>query len=682
MRRHVSRWLRTARRHASGIVLLATLLLVGLLHAAGEVNVQLLGFAQGESLDVTSTELGRVASVDVALGEQVRAGQVVATLDTAEIDAKIDVAKAERAEIVAAVEAGRARLSTKVGDTLAELERDMADASAQLLRAQSLSTAVDGQRERLKKLVDSKQATLDALTKLDLQAAELTPLARSKRATMGLLQQQIADLRKRLADPTLETVDLSARIESVDARIRLLELRRADHVLRAGMAGKVSEVVRPRGDVVRPGEAVVRLVTSPGRVVACVPETAMLDTREGTRARMLAREVNAPVLTGRVIARSPVVRELPTRCRANLRVPSWGREIVIELPSGTETLVGQSYDVELGGTWALPDAIASAMASPIPGTTATAIEENASDLSREPQPLRVPAALRRVSRFEPSGIAPEPNGRGYLIVSDDTGLDSERLPLLFRMDRDGRLAEDPVPIEGIDEVTDLESLAVGSDGTVYALSSQSYSAHGKRPAARTVFMALVSDGDGYRVRAAVHLAELLDRAGAPALQKLGIGKSTKELDIEGLALRDGALYLGLKSPLDETGHALVWRLGHPGVLFDSSSLEAAGLELFGRVKLEAGSAPTAPAGGISELLWLPDGGLLIASTPSSQDAEQGAIYLVPSATSEGPWKAKQLGGFEHHKPEGLALSLRSSDQVVVVFDAGAREPYLLEMPWR
>ncbi|KYF84792.1 hypothetical protein BE17_05095 [Sorangium cellulosum] len=297
--------------------------------------------------------------------------------------------------------------------------------------------------------------------------------------------------------------------------------------------------------------------------------------------------------------------------------------------------------------------------------------------------MAVPAALRQRSRFEPSGVLPRPGEARYLVVSDDTGqkdADDEGVPWLFAMSAAGAVDPEPVPVTGVAELVDIESIAAGDGDDVYLLSSQGYSAKGKRKKARTALLRLRPEGRGFRADASVHLAELLDAASPAVLAGLGLPGGTRPLEIEGMAYRDGALYFGLKAPLDAQGNALVWKLDAPRALFESKRLDVARLELWARARLdvELDGAPT--PGGISDLCFLPDGSLAIASTPSTADGAAGALFHVlrPEA---GVLSPRLLRRFPGQKPEGISLSL-SPGNMIVVFDAGADEPSFLELPWQ
>src|SRR5262249_11711266 len=146
----------------------------------------------------------------------------------------------------------------------------------------------------------------------------------------------------------------------------------------------------------------------------------------------------------------------------------------------------------------------------------------------------------------------------------------------------------------------------------------------------------------------------------------------------------GALYLGLKAPLDARGEAMIWRIASPGALFDVSTngakkLDVMGMQLWAHVRVDVELEGTKVKGGISELMFEGRDALVIASTPSSAEGAAGALWRVEHARG-GELEARLVRRFPGRKPEGLTPSL-THGRLMVVFDAGSATPSFLELPW-
>jgi hypothetical protein len=195
-----------------------------------------------------------------------------------------------------------------------------------------------------------------------------------------------------------------------------------------------------------------------------------------------------------------------------------------------------------------------------------------------------------------------------------------------------------------------------------------------------VFARVVIDRAGARAEASVKLAEGIDAGGAELLATLGL-PDTRGLDLEGLtATATGGLLIGLKEPLDADEQAVIWQLARPGMLLASGDVTGAGLTRFGAAPVKITADGASRAGGISELLELPDGSLLIASTASGTEPASQDGTLWHARGRDGLANPRMLHSFPGLKPEGLALRPDGA-AIVIVFDTGAAPPQWMELPW-
>ena len=194
---------------------------------------------------------GTLSRIAVNLGDRVRTGQVVATLDRREIDAQVDAAVAAVAVAQAGLESAEATLAN------AELEHD---------RAQKLFDSGAIARQRLDAAVTSRRASAaqrDLATATVAQADAALRRAREvqRDATLtspinGVVVARNYDVGSLVGpgdQPVVILADLS--VMKLEAGVSELEAGR----LRAGMPARVSAQARP-GD------------TFDGRVAAIAPE--------------------------------------------------------------------------------------------------------------------------------------------------------------------------------------------------------------------------------------------------------------------------------------------------------------------------------------------------------------------------------------------------------------------------
>lgn len=688
------------------LCLVITLGAASYLHQGGEDRGQIVGFDQPAIEALAPTEIARVVSIEVGLDDEVAPGQIVARLDTSAIDAEIAVARAEAERLEAEARADQSLLAQELEVSVEDLQRELARRREEQVAATAEAKALGDEVSRVKQLVEDRLAVIDDLAKVGAQHAVAQALATEKPRTISLLSKQIqaAERRRQEAKTQAPAAAAKLRAELLVARrsIELLERRREGYALRSTHGGRVAGIDKQVGSVAAPGEPVVRVVSSHGTVVACVPERFALGLREGDAARLWIRGQSGDPLPGKIVALGPLVTELPMRCWLSPRQPMWGREVSVALDYPVNGLAGQAFDVVFR-----PERSARALAAPPPIAAGRGTAPSPAAVAPAPQqpaasalPMQVPAALVQRSRFEPSGILARPGEGRYLVISDDTGLDgtgSEGSPWLFAMSATGAVEPEPVAVDGVSELDDVEGIAAGDAGEVYLLSSQSHSRKGKRKPARTALLRLHPEGRGFRVDGEVHLAEMLD-ASPERAAALGLPEGTQALDIEGLAFQQGSLYLGLKAPLDTNGNAMLWRIASPGALFQGAQstaaragkgkertpgsgerLEDAGVSLWARARVDVIVAGRPTPGGISALLFLPDGSLAMASTPSTAEGDAGALWRVDNPQG-GALSPRLVQRFPGLKPEGIAPSL-SPGKLMIAFDTGAGTPYFQELPW-
>ncbi|MBL8946037.1 MAG: biotin/lipoyl-binding protein [Myxococcales bacterium] len=666
------------------------------------------GYVEGIAYDVTSLEPGRIAAIQVVPGQHVRAGEVIATLDSRALDAEIQSLEGERLKVEAELLAAASQSRLDVGQSSREIEEtvDSAEVARQTARAErSVSVAqlaaLDKQIDAVRELVEKRLADRRDLAALTVEQAGLRKQIQVADGLIRQLDAQAAAARARREGIPLDagiraTDPLRAELEVIRGMRALLDVRREALTLRAPGPGEVSAIYLRPGELVVEGSIVMTINGPAGQaghgpaiVYVCASEDQSAPVRVGEGVELSPPQGGTAVLTGHVDRLAPAVTLLPERCWKDPRMPLWGRGIYVMVADAVTLLPGQSFAISFTGelspraserpapavTQADPPSPTGVAVTPAPSTPRTRAAKG------EPTELAVPSALLAASRFEPSALVWSPARAQYLVASDDTGHENvdEHAPWLFAMGADGTIEPSPIRLRGLEKFSDLESIAAAPDGGVYLLASQSFSKKGKRSAARQVFAHVAVTAAGADVTAHVSLAKLLDRLDAQGLAALGLD-DTASLDIEGMtATREGGLLIGLKAPLDLEG-APIWHLAKPDALLAGGSPSDAGLTLWGHVPLRVRADGAEVAGGISELLELPDGRLLVATTASAGDpsTQDGALYVVDGRAAAGtPTLVRTFPG---QKAEGLAL-VAAGDAIAIVFDTGAATPLWMELRW-
>ncbi|MCB9539918.1 MAG: HlyD family efflux transporter periplasmic adaptor subunit [Myxococcales bacterium] len=600
---------------------------------------------------VGPAEAGRIVEVMVQPGDAVRAGQVLARLDTLDLDAETAIARAELATLAAQVAAETAALQAEVSknrlDTqsrLAEAQATLADARAEQAARKAELETLSNQLGRLEAVLRDGLAEVDRVTALRARQRALTEEAALRPQTMRAwrrLGDRMNDALSAIDDGAIgvRIRPLQSAVETQQRRIEALAARRARRTLRAPVDGHVEAVRHQAGDPVPAGAPIVTVVSSGRPLVRAYLNATLLRGVQPGRA-VQVRSADHGVTTEGVVERlGPAMVELPARLWPRPDAPRYGRPIYVRLTGDTTLLPGEVAEVTL-----LDVDAGGAQAAPAAG----------------PARLDVPAALGAISRFEPSGAVWLPERGRFLVVSDDTGLKgpTEHQPMVFLIDPAGRVDPTPLPIEGVGRLSDLEAVTRDPDGALWLLCSQSRSKKGKRSAKRQRLVRATLDGDRLRASGSVALFDALTASlDASAQAALGLGDA---LDVEGMAWFDGGLLLGLKAPSTPDGRARLWRVHGPALVFEHGfGPTGARIEPFGAVRLPTG--PKGAPGGVSDLVVDGDGLLLLSTLAEGPDAS--AAWRVTLPLGGAP---QRLASWPDLKAEALA---RGPDGWTVFFDS-------------
>jgi hypothetical protein len=292
----------------------------------------------------------------------------------------------------------------------------------------------------------------------------------------------------------------------------------------------------------------------------------------------------------------------------------------------------------------------------------------------------VPPELAAVtSNPELSGIVWSPSLLRYLVVTDDAGLrsqDSNHLPALLGLGEDGVLDQAPLPIRGIKRINDPESICAGPDGSYFLVTSHSPNRENKTTADRRQLLQLKESRGGLQVMAAMDLTKL--KGGGSFLALAGLAAEGR-LDIEAVAYREGALFIGLKSPLTERGEAVIVRLANPVAALRHGKLRPDAVEQFAAVRLCVPGKDAEVCQGISDMTFLPDGSLVVsANAPKGGPKDHGGALWQLRAPI-GKTAPVLLGRFHKLKPEGVTLSA-DGRALKVVFDCDEKTPRWTQVP--
>ena len=205
------------------------------------------GQADATEVQVAPEVGGRIIELKIAEGDRVKRGDLVARLDTRDIDLALQRARAERAQADAQL---RLLLAGARGEDIRQAEAQVAAASADLAAAEADLAAAETDLQRFERLLQSSSGSQkqrdDAATRRQM-AADRVAAARARQTGA---REGVARLRSGSRREEIEAA--RARVEAVDAQIATLEKSKDDATITAPIDGIVTERLLDAGELVSP----------------------------------------------------------------------------------------------------------------------------------------------------------------------------------------------------------------------------------------------------------------------------------------------------------------------------------------------------------------------------------------------------------------------------------------------
>ena len=634
------------------------------------VNANFLGIVETRTHKLGALESGKISKIYPVLGQEVHTNEVLAELDTRDLEIKR-----------IALENELQRMRDNLG----------ADQYRYALEYEKLRLQRDGDKRELA----AKRAELNALNTeiARLQKAEQAGLGRSKNLSDLIIRrdsvaQFIAgvasghETKRSLKIPGLtseaEPIVLSMlsdsvrRINDVELELNIIEERIGQRRVVSPCNGKVVKINYLPGDAVE-GFATILTIEEPTAtfIDVYIPETSNNKPHLGERVDVYPSRADVNNTSGTIVFIDPGYSAVPERL-AFRKIIYWARKFRVRLDENHGLMPGETVEVRMLGdieplnvAWAEETHQETKQAQQPETRTAGSLSE-----------MTVPDDLLTINHFEPSGIAWLADIERFVIASDDTSRgEREHAPWLYLMDKSGNVEPQPLPVDGIDRLNDVEAIAPCSDGSLYLVSSQSISKKGKRRANRQQLLKVERKGRKLNVVGKVDFFKALyDSYDGQTLKALGLGEKRDDqlvLNIEGAAFFGDDLLLGIKQPSTEKG-APIWRLKHPEHLLATGVLDPGQLSVFAFVDLRT---PDGRPMGISDLATNDRRQLYALATVADvpEKSQIGAMFKLGFDHS-GALQATRLFSFPELKAEGLCFP--ANDRVYIVFDTDDKSPFL------
>ncbi len=203
------------------------------------------GRIEATEIDISARTAGRIREILANEGDFVEAGQVLARMDTAQLEAQLRQAQAQLRRATIGVDTARALVTQR--------QAEHAAATAVVAQRQAEQDAADRRLARAEQLVTSNTVSRQALD--DNRAS-----AEGAKAAVSAAQAQLAAARAGVGAAQAQVVDAEAAVDAAQAAIENIRADLDDAVLTAPRAGRVQYRVAQPGEVLGAGGRVLNLV--------------------------------------------------------------------------------------------------------------------------------------------------------------------------------------------------------------------------------------------------------------------------------------------------------------------------------------------------------------------------------------------------------------------------------------
>lgn len=295
------------------MILLGVLLVIALVYyfvsTDRSTDLVLIGTVDANQVVVSPKIAGRIIDLPLEEGMDVKAGDLVATIDSDELKAAKDAAAAQAASLRSQLGASQYTAQSTTGDTTSVVANAKANVSAANSSLQEAIAQRDLQQADTKRIVALAQQGVASQQDSDraknaLRAAEARVQAAQDQAVAAQAALSAAQARTHQAAAAEQNVS-SARgqLAAAQAQVSEAETRLAYTRVVSPVTGKVSVLVARPGEVVNPGQAIVTIVDlTQTWVYAPIPETNADAVQLGDTLRV--RMPSGATVEGKVIAKS------------------------------------------------------------------------------------------------------------------------------------------------------------------------------------------------------------------------------------------------------------------------------------------------------------------------------------------------------------------------------------------
>lgn len=302
---------------------------------------------------IAPLESARVTNIYVKVGDRVKAGDLIAQLDTSIVDAEGAVLKERIQQSRLEAKLDQLTLERQFATALQEAEQALRAAEFEYQVKRVEHSALAEEIKRLEPLFKQQLIEAEMIVGKKARKEVLSEMLELMPANIKALEDDVKRARTQKFSAIARLEEMNESVTADDGNeeaVNLLKIRRDGYTLKAQRDGVIASIERQPGDVVEPGgEIVAVLVDGPTRIVGFLPESNLSSIAVGTPANIYPTVSikDVGVVSAHIAQISPAVYSLPERVSPIRGQVVRGRRITFELDEAAYLVPGETVSIEI-----------------------------------------------------------------------------------------------------------------------------------------------------------------------------------------------------------------------------------------------------------------------------------------------------------------------------------------------
>ncbi len=334
-------------------------LVVIYLFSTWHIDKQFIGIVERKSHQIGTQEPGKIQSMAVEVGEEVRKDQLLSMLDISDLTTQLGYLKKELTNLQKMAEARRDMYSITARRVLLEMDNEAAELVDRLSMIEAKSTELTGLNAEIKRLQEAEEAGLGYSRDLSALIIERDALAsylreQSKDQNSHRIKLETTRKSRELLETTdIDSISKSLLLEQLDYQESLLrEVAATEHriTLRTILSpcdGYITEITALPGNIVGSFDPVIIVEENITNFLdVYIPESSDIELKMDMDVRIFSSRGKIYNTTGKITFIHPGFSQASDRVSFRGQV-FWARKVRVLLSNDHQLIPGEVVNVRL-----------------------------------------------------------------------------------------------------------------------------------------------------------------------------------------------------------------------------------------------------------------------------------------------------------------------------------------------